>query len=122
MAAFAVGFLAVVVVFFFTTGFFAGAFFVVVLVVFLTGAAFLAVVPLAFVVAAGFFVVDDFLTAGLEFCTRDKNASSSIHDPTNLLACRSSDFRGQLDLSRRALGQHECSLLSTAGDGSVQLV
>jgi hypothetical protein len=68
VAAFAVGFLAVVVVFFFTTGFFAGAFFVVVvLVVFLTGAAFLAVVPLAFVEAAGFFVVDDFLTAGLEF-------------------------------------------------------
>jgi hypothetical protein len=123
VAAFAVGFLAVVVVFFFTTGFFAGAFFVVVvLVVFLTGAAFLAVVPLAFVEAAGFFVVDDFLTAGLEFCTRDKNASSSIHQPTNLLAGRSSDFRGQLDLSRRALGQHECSLLSTAGDGSVQLV
>jgi hypothetical protein len=66
VAALAVGFFAVVVAFFFTTGFLAAAFFVV----FLTGVAFLAVVPLDLVEAAGFLVVDAFLTAGLEFCTR----------------------------------------------------
>jgi hypothetical protein len=68
-AALAVGFFAVVVAFFFTTGFLAAAFFVV-FVAFLTGVAFLAVVPLPLVEAAGFLVVDAFLTAGLEFCTR----------------------------------------------------